>query len=549
VAPGIDLQLLGLRAASLPLTLIVLMVLAVPVALPSAAVELGRLPTCRRRDALFAAALFAVALALRTALGSHALIHENHHGYRYLAWSSALNVLADAHGVPSAHLVLVRLAGGGDSGAFALGAVLSAVAAVALAAYTAQVTRSRLAGAAAGALLALQPLAIALATTEEFMVSASALCLAGVALLHVGAARGLRATTALGVLCLSLAACAREITLPLAALAVPAMLSARRPDGTTPWRATAAVVAAMTALLLPQAARVVAAWRALPSTPGYMGAPNLPWSDGLHRNAAWVGWMEPYIPRAEGWAMVLALAALVAWSLRTKDARLALGAAVVPLIALAQGGLVRTGWFPTGLRHQLLSMAMLLIPVGWAVAAGAARLPPTWRRGALAAVVALAAVALWRRPAGYRIDAPHTREYRFFHDALATLPADGSVVEFSDEPLPHVGAGWVRAQRPRWGAVDAAALSREPPPGPLFLLLDRVCFVDPARFEGTARPGSVVPRATPFGRMLPECADALAALPWRTVAMRSISRATPRTYDIPSTDPVAHLAILRWDHP
>ncbi len=558
--PTIDLDLLRPTATSLPITLLLLVVLAAVAIAPSALVELSRLSwTHRRRDLALALALFAAALALRLTLGSHSLIHENHHGYRYLAWTPGLNALAEAHGVPSAHLLLVRLAGGGDHGAFVLGAVLSSVAVVGLTAYTSLVTRSVTAGYTAGALLALQPLAIAMATTEEFLVSASGLGLAGIALLHVGAAQRLRATLALGALSLSLAAASREITLPLAALAVPALLSARTSDGRVAWRATVGVVAAMTALLIVQAARIVSAWRALPATPGYMGAPNLPWLSDLHRNPGWVGWMEPYIPRWEGWCMALSLVALAVGCVRRRDVRLALGVGVVPLIALAQGGLVRTGWFPTGLRHQLLSMAALLIPVGWLVATLAKRLPTRLRLVAPWAVVALAAVSLWRRPDGYRIATPHVQEYRFFHDALRALPERGAVVYLPDDPLPHVGGTWVTAQHPRWRFIRASMLPRvasSTVAGPVYLLLDRVCFVNPLcitpgpRGCGDASALTLTEsRVTPFGRMIPACADALDALPWRTVASRVIRRSTNPSHDIPSFDPSVTIAVLRWDRP
>ena len=559
VAPSIDLDLLRPTWASLPLTLILAMVLGTALVMPSAAAELWGLPwTQRRRDLAGALALFTLALGLRWTLGSHALIHENHHGYRYLAWTPAINALADAHGVPSAHLVLLRMIGG-DAGAFALDAFFSASAVVALAAYTSLAARSRRAGLTAGALLALQPLAIALATTEEFLVSASALSLGGIALLHVGAARRRPATLALGTLLLCLAACAREITLPLAALALPALLSARTAEGRVPWGPTLAVTGSMTALLLPQALRVVAAWRGLAATPGYMGSPNLPWTEGLHRNPAWVGWMEPYIPRWEAWWMVLGFAALVGWCFARRDLRRALGLGVVPLIALMQGGLVRSGWFPTGLRHQLLALAMLLIPVGWSLAAITARLPRGWRSAAPWAVAVLAAVSLYRRPHGYRIDAPHTQEYHFFHDSLAVLPARGVVTTFDEDLLPHVAGTWVTAQRPRWGLVAAAALPRLPSAelsGPVFLLLDRVCFLNPSCINPGPRGCGDAPDATPsgsvetpFGRMSTVCATALGALPWRTVASRSIVRASGAAYDLPSFDATVRLAVLRWDRP
>jgi hypothetical protein len=258
-------------------------------------------------------------------------------------------------------------------------------------------------------------------------------------------------------------------------------------------------------------------------------------------------------------ALALFIVALAVWCARRRDVRLALGAGVVPLVALAQGGLVRSGWFPTGLRHQLLSMAAMLIPVGWLVATLSKRLPTRPRFVAPWAVVALAAVSLWRRPDGYRIATPHVQEYRFFSDTLRALPERGAVVRLPDDPLPHVGGAWVTAQHLRWRVIDAARLPQvasSQVAGPVYLLLDRVCFLNPlcispgVRGCGDASALTLTEsRVTPFGRMIPACAGALDALPWRTVASRVIRRSANPSHDIPSFDPSVTIAVLRWDRP
>lgn len=559
--PSISLRLLlhpAARSASVPIFLA--LVLASLAAWPRVVGELARVPwPGRRRDVALGAALFALAFALRWGLAAHTLIHENHHGYHHVASLGVVNESAESHEVASSHVLLLRLFGAlvgvSDEHTFLLGALLSATAVVALGVVAAQVTGSRAGGWAAASLLALQPLAVALGPTEEFLVSASGLCLAGMALLHAGARHGLRATLALGAALLCLGAGAREVTLPLSALAVPALLSARTPEGRVPWRAALAVCGAVALLLLPQAAQVLLAWRHQASTPGYFGAPALPWVvvGALGRNQHWVGWAEPFIPRWQAWAMVLAPLAVAAWCAVRRDARLAVGVLVPAAVGLLQGGLVRSGWFPTHLRHQLLAMALLLLPVAACVALLARALGPRWAALAPAAVALLAAASLARRPLGYRPGLALTEEYHFFRGALAAAPDEASVVTFDEDPLTHFPPSWLKVQRPRWAHVRAAALPALPPDAgrrPVYLLLDRACFVDPSAFPSSTAPGAAPPPvATAYGQMHPQCARALAAAPWREVSTRRVARTRSPQLEMPSLDPTVRLAVLRWEQP
>ncbi len=514
----------------------------------------------RRRDVALGGALFLLAFALRWALATHTLIHENHHGYHHVSSFSVVNESAESHGVSSSHILLLRLFGAvvgvSDESTFLFDALLSSAAVVGLAVVAAQATGTRAGAWAAGALLALQPLSIVLGPTEEFLVSASGLCLVGMALLHAGASHGLRTTLALGVALLCLGAGSREITLPLATLALPALLSARTRDGAVPWRAALAVCGAMTVLLLPQAVLVLFAWHRQAATRGTFGAPSFPWVVGpFGRNQHWVGWFEPFIPRWQAWAMMLAPVLLAIWCAARRDARLAVGALLPAVIGMLLGGILGSGWFPTHLRHQLFSMALLLLPIAACVALLARALGP--RRGALApaAVALLAAVSLARRPLGYRPALALTAEYHFFRGALAAAPRDAAVVTFEDDPLTHLPWSWLRVQRPQWMQVRAGALPALPPDSgrrPVYLLLDRSCFVDPSSFPaaplpaGTAAPAAV---ATPYGRMHSQCARALGAAPWREVATRRLARPHPPMFEMPSLDAEVRLAVLRWDQP
>ncbi len=565
MSPGVDLaRFFHPGWSSLAVSIFLVVALVALVAAPSAARELAAAPwPRRRRDVTVGLVALAASFALRWRLAVHTTVHENHHGYHHVAWPSAVNEGASSHGVPSAHLLLAHLAGSlagvSDAVTFAFDCALSSLAVVALGAYTAMVTRSRHAGLAAGVLLAMQPVSIALATTDEFLVSATGLCLAGMALLHAGARFDLRATLTLGAALACLGAGAREVTLPLSALAVPALLSSRTRDDRVPWRAAVAVCAALALALAPQAAAVISSWRAQPATPGYFGSPALPFTlaaDHAGRDAHWVGWLEPYVPRWEGWSMVLALALVAAWCAARRDGRLALGVLAPALIALAQGGLVRRGWFPTHLRHQLGAMALALLPVGCLVGLAARRLSPRAASALVVAVALAAAASLARRPAGYAFEHPISQEYRFFRGALAAAPRDGAVVTLAVETVPHLPPTWLAVQRPAWRPVEAhaiGALASERGP-PLFLLLDRACFLDlwrfaPRELTDAARSELTVGVATPFGAMRSHCAQALAALPWRVVASRTIVDAPTPTLEMPSLGGRARVALLRWDHP
>lgn len=204
--------------------------------------------------------------------------------------------------------------------------------------------------------------------------------------------------------------------------------------------------------------------------------------------------------------MVLALALVAAWCASRRDARLALGVLAPALIALAEGGLVRRGWFPTHLRHQQGAMALALLPVGCVVGLAARRLSPRAGAALMVGVALAAAASLARRPAGYAFEHPISQEYRFFRGALAAAPREGAVVTLAVETVPHLPPTWLAVQRPAWRPVDvdaigAAASERG---AMVFLLLDRACFLDLSRFavgELTDAARSDLTRrvATPFG--------------------------------------------------
>jgi hypothetical protein len=67
-------------------------------------------PRARREAVGVSVALFALAFAVRWTTSPHTLIHENHHGYDYVATAGLpLSEAALHHDVPSAHHLLVAL--------------------------------------------------------------------------------------------------------------------------------------------------------------------------------------------------------------------------------------------------------------------------------------------------------------------------------------------------------------------------------------------------------------------------------------------------------
>ena len=276
-----------------------------------------------------------------------------------------------------------------------------------------------------------------------------------------------------------------------------------------------------------------------------------------------MGWQRPFIPTWMGWLFVVSfVATLLAWMGRRLPWRMAAMGLGVPLIAWAQGGLVSAGWFPSTLRHQLFAMATLVLPAGWLFARGLDLLPRSgrvgpalrWGLAPLLGVVTLAAA-----PDGYALRIPLSQEYQFFTRTLRALPDRGSVVVLELSHQYHLTPDWLSSHRPDWRQLTPDQL---PPPsrgsaGPIFLFIDRTCFLNTACFgdQGRdARPcrdpeviANLSTRPSPYGRMLPHCRAVLDALPWQEVAHRTLRRPPDdRFYDLPSIEDAATVAVLRW---
>lgn len=508
-----------------------------------------------RRDLAAVLGLFLAAVALRWTLPLHLPIHENKHGYLVQPYLPLADGVAP-HDMVSGHRLLIKLytylGPLGREPAFEMNVLFSALAVAGMYTLARALFGSRLAAWSAGTLLLFQPLAIMMAPTEEYLVSTSGLCLAGLSLLWIGARDERLPALLAGAALVGLGASAREITMPLSVLVPVFFLAATPPGRAIAWRRGLLACAVVAAGLAPIAAATLAANRAHGGAPAFIGWPH--WPFGLQgRDRLWVGWQTPYIPTWMGWLAVASIAALAVHARRSHEHRRASIAALIAL-AVAQGvGSLVTGWFPSILRHQLFAMALLALPSGWLI--GRLDRVPRARALAFAIVPALGAVTLLAAPEGYFLDTPQSQEYRFFQSTIARLPPQARAVLIpregrAPEHLP-VELFWVLA--PEWDSMrsrDLPSLVRQGSDRPVYLFLDRTCFMRTACIDGgqACQSDNVDKLApTPYGQVHERCEAALRAAPWTEVARRQIQRVDGLGYDLPSVDPVITLAVLMWD--
>lgn len=534
-----------------------------------------------RRALLISLVIFTVAFLVRWLAPLHTLIHENRHGYELRALPP-INTAVSPHGISSAHVVLAKLVAlflPGDDAFFVMGSFFSAAAVVGMFWFARQLFSSALAGAISATLLLWHPLSVAMAPTEEFMVSATGLCLMGLPLLWWGLRRNLRSAMLLGIMFVSLAASVREIALPLAVLIPMTLLGASPPGERIRWGRIAVFTALAAALLVPRAFAIVQTARETGESLSYLGVPELPFKRAA-LNMAWVGWWSPYVPRWLSWAALASTLGLLAHVMLRRNWRLALAALGTLFIAYAQGGLVSSGWFPSAMRHQLFAMTLFMLPIGWAVAAFADRLGRLFpgRRRTLAwglgGAVAAASVATFAAtPEGFRVDIPMTREYQFFARTLEKLPRRAQVVLLRAPHLRHefhLPENWFRGMRPEWRRISSERLlsrssgrAASSPPAfqahaelPTYVFIDRACFLNEACFVDrpapdckTAPPLTDRMVQTPHGRMQAHCWAVAQELGGRELAGVELQGAgpLPQPHDLPTVDPKVRIAVLVRD--
>ena len=250
--------------------------------------------------------------------------------------------------------------------------------------------------------------------------------------------------------------------------------------------------------------------------------------------------------------MVAAMPLVVLRCAWRRDARALCVAVLAPLVACAQGGVVRGGWFPSGLRHQALAMTLLLVPValvaGWALRAFGRWRATFWASHALAPLGCAAAFA--RGGVHALPTLPAAAEYAFVRDAVDAMAPGDSVLTLPAGPLDAVPMRWFETRRSDIGVVDLSALPPDHRGGATWLLLDRSCSVDATCYVTPWRCPPGPPPETAAEPVAAQCAELLRARPWRRV--RALQWCQPalggylQPYDLPPRQRCNTLELYRW---
>lgn len=361
------------------------------------------------RDIVWALALTALALTLRLAVGPWAPLHVNGYGPLFVLGAAGDPAAVAAYGPGYVELfgtVAALAPANPDWAVFAANACLSAgVAGVALLlARAAGVDRP--AAVLAALAVALDPVALATATTESYFSALILLSITAACLVIVGTDRLARhapgaALAALAAAALLVAQMIRThptgwllaATVPFAALAAPRPLGAR-------------VAAAAAAALVTGGAVLVTSAGVLLDVIGNVRGGVL-----MHP--------PPPPPPSSLWPLLLALGAFVVLS---RHRRLALPAGLAAAVLL----LTRHSYGQGALWQQAYDRLYLTFPI----IAAAAAIPSRLRRRWIAAALAVATAAAWLAvvPAWLRARTTDQLEYRWVRATLAELGPDCRVI-------------------------------------------------------------------------------------------------------------------------
>lgn len=555
--------------------------LAVAIALVGVAliIALGREAPFSRRTLAFAGGslvLFVGAFALRWWLPEHTLIHENRHGFWVDLGRSDVMTM-NQRGAVSSHLLLARLLHQlypDPDSVFLSTALWSSLAVVGIFWLARLAFDSAVAGWTCASLLLLQPVAILMATTEEYMSTAAGCALVGMALAFRGARSRAPFTLMAGTGFIVLAASVRDVALPLVALLPFAVMAATRRWTPRPVEWLAYAIAGL--LCVPRALVFLQAYLEQGSGLGFVGLPDFLFvtsPEGVWQlNSRWVGWQTPFVPR---WVTLLALTgtmALLLWSLLKRDLWVAVAVVGAIVVAYVSAMVVRDGWFPTHLRHQLVLCALLLLPAGWLVGTISRIAGEKLGRWALAPFLLLpftAGALSLSSGGGYRVDAPMIAEHRFFAEHATRIPINARLIrlrvpEGNGAALPHYSE-WIAKRvrgveliEPQRFIAEARLAGRED----AWLLIDRLCFVDWECFEDPRRVNAETGRcvdvegakrsprvSSPYGEIHPLCSEVLGAVAWEEVARETIPPGRGRhytNYDLPPLGDQQEVVVLRW---
>jgi len=498
-------------------------------------------PGVGRVDLGLASGLALAGGGLRWFLPHHTLIHENHHAY-YLIELVTRGVpgSVDSSLLAPNHFLLWGLRrdlGVGIEGLLAVNCLSSTAAILGLYALARLLFRSRIAAWTSATLLVAQPLAIALAPTEEPLVFASGPLLVGFASLVLGAREQHLPTVAAGGILVALGASVREIALPLT-LAVPLLVLLSQPSKARWWSRTVLTAAAAVMVGASHtAARILMVISAQGSPRDILGAPSV--ILGLR----WVGWQDPYVPSWMAWAVVAGIFGLLQRAAATRRWRPAAAALGCFVLAQAAGGLVVGGFFPSHLRHQSFAMALMPLLAGGGVAwtegirFRVVRLVP-W---VLVPLLALGTLATHRD--GYRWDVPHVLEYRLLAETMPALEPGAEIHVHAPPGGVQTLAGWVKAVRPDLSVIRLDDRRIPEAAGDTsYLLLDRSCH-----HRAYWEPEALL-EPTPFGPMRPACRALLERHRWVPTASAEVTTEGRPLLPAPALEssvPAVTVAVLR----
>jgi len=457
--------------------------------------------------------LVLLAWGLRAFVVAPGPFYENFHGYAVLG----LDPLS-VPGYPSVTSSYVALMGAlslhGD-GMIAANRIGSALLVVPVTLLAVELLGGWLPGLLAGAVVAVHPLLARLGASEDPLAFYMLTLLFGVVLGRRALARDSLTGFAGAAALVSVAAFVRDATVmagPVFAVLTFGRLPTRRRLvfvglGLVPFAAGVLRLATFGALLQGDATSSIPTWSAWLLTALRWGA---------------IGGLE--VLRTPSAFPILALGGLgvLAWRLPRPALRLVLA------LGLLQGpfavvlGSVASMVSPS--RHLSPAVVLWALPIGFALAAVTrlvrAGLP---KRGAawtpVVAVVLLGASISDARPLLTRTTYVE-QEYQVMKDCLRQLPAEARYQRIAEGPASHVASepAWLRAERPLWKPLDERVLFDDRWAGrhvPAVLLIDHSCTL--ASIVTAVPDFSAATDDTPWGLMVPACAEAFRAREWQTV--------------------------------
>jgi hypothetical protein len=489
-----------------------------------------------KQEKIVLAGLFACSFLLRWLVPYHTLIHENHHGFLQFNIRTLEPETYFYGALPSSSMFLQHLFGlifpHTDEGVFLFNAILSSSAVPGAYVFARKVFDSVLAAWTSAVLLMFLPVAIAMAPTEEFMVTAAGMVFWGGAFIWSGNRSCDRGTLLLGVLLVCLASSVRDVAVVLGALIPVLIFASEGMSLKRGWRFWTGWLMVPVLLLGPRAVTLIL---------GYISGSNVPTPGLTGFPSIWKEWWlialsAPFIPVAMGILTQLSLIAMVVNAKNSRQWQPAFAIVVFWLITVMEAGIVKGGYFPCHLRHHYLSFSFMVLPVGWM---WAKIIEKASNGRALVRITAFSVPALagltllLLNMDGAIIDTVAVQEYRFFREGVGRLESKAQVIvlERNSIGLDPFEEGWLRTIKPEWEFIKNGEWlkgERGNTDLPTYVLLDRTCFTD---LECHVKPEKCEPfLGSPFGSMIRHCHELITDGKWRSIAVRGFTEITEDRY-------------------